>query len=277
MFKQSGHLSNGDAVRAEVVPILAGLVLDIAGKLIDSCQCGTVLPIRPLSVFLYPAVLCVLLQLEAVGKIGDGIKEVRTVVAVDILAVVVGVQTVFDLILLLLCQGFEHMEMGINVVAQVTADRAVEKFVFIPLCIIRGDELNAAEDTKRICGRRIDWFTLLDKIADDRKLIALYLSRGQSEVLVCQAEIGGVDRDAFRCGQCDSDRRQRAYALCKLKQKIPRRASFLVAAGKHIQKCGKLLWDRHLGHIDRKGIGCFHIRLGINLIVGPLVILVVRV
>ena len=67
-------------------------------------QRSAVLPVRPLSVFLDPSVLGVLLQLEAVCEIRNGIKEMAAVVSVDILAVVVGIQAVLGLILFLLCQ-----------------------------------------------------------------------------------------------------------------------------------------------------------------------------
>ena len=67
-------------------------------------QRSAVLPVRPLSVFLDPSVLGILLQLEVVCEIRNGIKEMGAVVSVDILAVVIGVQTIFDLIFFLLCQ-----------------------------------------------------------------------------------------------------------------------------------------------------------------------------
>ena len=67
-------------------------------------QYSAVLPVGPLSVFLDPAVLGILLQLEAVCELRNGIKEMGSVVSVDILAVVIGIQTIFDLIFFLLCQ-----------------------------------------------------------------------------------------------------------------------------------------------------------------------------
>ena len=67
-------------------------------------QGSAVLPIRPFSIFLDPTVLGILLQLEAVCEIRDGIKEMSAIVTVDILAVVVGIQAVLGLILFLLCQ-----------------------------------------------------------------------------------------------------------------------------------------------------------------------------
>ena len=102
--KQSGYLSDRDTVRAKIVPIFTGFTIHIAGKLMNAGQRSAVLPVRPLSVFLDPSVLGVLLQLEAVCEIRNGIKEMGAVVSVDILAVVIGVQTIFDLIFFLLCQ-----------------------------------------------------------------------------------------------------------------------------------------------------------------------------
>ena len=102
--KQSGYLSDRDTVRAKIVPIFTGFTIHIAGKLMNAGQRSAVLPVRPLSVFLDPSVLGILLQLEAVCEIRNGIKEMGAVVSVDILAVVIGVQTIFDLVFFLLCQ-----------------------------------------------------------------------------------------------------------------------------------------------------------------------------
>ena len=256
--KQSGYFSDRDAIRAEIVPIFTGFTIHIAGKLMNASQRSAVLPVRPLSVFLDPSVLGILLQLKAVCEIRNGIKEMGTVVSVDILAVVIGVQTVFDLIFFLLRQRFQNMEVCINVIAEITANRAVEQSVFVPCCAVCGDKLQAAEYAKRVCSSGVDRFALLNEVADDRQLIVFHLSRGHGEILICQTELGGIDRNAFRCSQCDCDRRQRADTFGKLQQEIPCCASILIAAGEHIQKSCKLLRNRHLGHIHCKGIGCFH-------------------
>ena len=102
--KQSGYLSDRDTVRAKIVPIFTGFSSQIAGELMKAGQYSAVLPVGPLSVFLDPAVLGILLQLEAVCELRNGIKEMGAVVSVDILAVVIGIQTIFDLIFFLLCQ-----------------------------------------------------------------------------------------------------------------------------------------------------------------------------
>ena len=273
--KQSGYLSDRDTVRAKIVPIFTGFTSQIAGELMKAGQYSAVLPVGPLSVFLDPAVLGILLQLEAVCELRNGIKEMGSVVSVDILAVVIGIQTIFDLIFFLLCQRFQNMEVCIDVIAEIAADRAVKQSVFVPCCAVRGDKLQAAEYAKRVCSCGVDRFALLNEVADDRQLIVLHLGRGHGEILVCQTELGCIDRNAFRCGQCDRDRRQGADTLGKLQQEIPCCASLLSAAGEHIQKRRKLLRDRHLGHIHCKGRGCFHSGLRINLVISLLVFFII--
>ena len=167
------------------------------------------------------------------------------------------------------------MEVCINVIAEITANRAVEQSVFVPCYTVRGDKLQAAEYAKRVCSSGVDRFALLNEVADDRQLIVFHLSRGHCEILICQTELRGIDRNAFRCGQCNCDRRQRADSFGKLQQEIPCCASLLIAAGEHIQKRRKLLRNRHLGHIHCKGIGCFHSGLRIDLVIGLLVLFIV--
>ena len=198
-----------------------------------------------------------------------------TVVSVDILAVIIRVQTVFDLIFFLLRQRFQNMEVCINVIAEITANRAVEQSVFVPCCAARGDKLQAAEYAKRVCSGGIDRFALLNEVADDRQLIVFHLCRGHGKILICQTELGGINRNAFRCGQCNCDRRQRADSLGKLQQEIPCCASLLITTREHIQKRCKLLRNRHLGHIHCKCIRCFHSGLRINLVIGLLVLFIV--
>ena len=255
--KQAGDLACGNAVCSEIKPVLAGFTINIAGKLLNTGQSCAVLPIGPFSAFFDPSVFGVLLNFEVVCKISDGVKEVCAVVTLKILTVVIGIQTVLDLILFLLSQRFQHMEMRIDVITESAADCAVEQPIFIPCSIIRRNQSKAAEYTKRVRGSRIDRLALLNEIADDRQLVAFHFSGSKREVFIGKPEFGCIDRNAVRSSQRDRNCRQRTDTLGKLQKKIPCRASLLVTARKHVQECCELIRNWHFGHIHSESIRHF--------------------
>ena len=277
LFKQARQLSGRNAVRAKIVPEFAVLARGIAGQLLHAGQRSTILIVAPMAFLPDPAVLAVLLQVERIREVNDRAEEMGAIVSLKILAVVVRIQTVLDLILLLLGQRFKHMEVRINVIAQITADRTGKHVVFIPGRVVVGDQLQTAEHTKRIRGSRIDRLRLTDEIADNCQFVIHNIRRRQSKVLVGQTQIGGVDRKALRRGQRDRDRGQRTDTLSKLKQEVPRSPPLLIAAGQHVKQCRQLFGNRHLGHIHSKGVGGLRRSVGIDQIIGLLLLAVVRV
>ena len=277
LFKQARQLSGRNTVRAKIVPEFAVLSRSIAGQLLHAGQRGTILIVAPVAFLPDPAVLAVLLQVKRIREVNDRTEEMGTIVPLKILAVVVRIQTVLDLILLLLGQRFKHMEVRINVIAQITANRAGKLVIRIPDRIVIGDQLQAAEHTEGIRGSRVDCLRLTDEIADHRQLVIHDLRRRQGKVLIGQTQIGGVDRKALRRGQRDRDRGQRTDALGKLEQEVPRSPPLLIAAGQHIKQCRQLFRDRHLGHIHSKGVGGLRRSVGIDQIIGLLLLTVVCV
>ena len=277
LFENARQFSFQLALAVKVEPELSALLRLIARQLLHTDNSCAVLIIAPCAVLSEPAFLCVFLQAEAVGKVSDRLEEMCAVVTVDVLTVVIGIQTVLNLILFLLCQRFEHMEVGIDVITEAAADLAVEQAVFIPCRLISCNQLQAAEHAQRIRSCGVNGFSLLNKVTHDRERIVLYLRRCQGKVLICKAQIRRIDRYALRCSQRDCDRCQRADTLGKLQQEVPRRASLLITTGKHIQKCREFFRDRHLGHIHRESIAGIHSAVGIDLIVSLLIVLIVGV
>ena len=199
------------------------------------------------------------------------------VVPAQVFTVVVGIQTVLLLEILTLRHRLKHMEVCIDVIRQIAADRAGELAVFIPSRRVRRDQLQAAEHAEGVGRRRVDRLILADEVADHCQLVVLNLCGGQSEVLVCQTQLGGVDRDALRRSQRDGNCGQRADTLCKLEQEVPRSPTLLIAAGQHIQQLRQLFRDGHLGHIHGKGVGDLRSRIGIDQIIRGILRLIVCV
>ena len=277
LFKQARQLLVGDPVCAEVIPEFTGFPGGVAGKLLHAGQRSTVPVVAPASILLDPAVLAVLLQGEGIREISDRAEEMGAVVAGQVFTVVVGIQTVLLLEILILRHRLKHMEVCIDVIRQITADRAGELAVFIPSRRIRRDQLQAAEHAEGVGRRRVDRLILADEVADHCQLVVLNLCGGQSEVLVCQTQTGFVDRDALRRSQRDGNCGQRADTLCKLEQEVPRSPALLIAAGQHIQQLRQLFRDGHLGHIHGKGVGNLRSCIGIDQIIRGILRLIVCV
>ena len=277
LFKQARQLLVGDPVCAEVIPEFTGFPGGVAGKLLHAGQRSTVPVVAPASILLDPAVLAVLLQGEGIREISDRAEEMGAVVAGQVCTVVVGIQTVLLLEILILRHRLKHMEVCIDVIRQITADRAGELAVFIPSRRVRRDQLQAAEHAEGVGRRRVDRLILADEVADHCQLVVLNLCGGQSEVLVCQTQTGFVDRDALRRSQRDGNCGQRADTLCKLEQEVPRSPALLIAAGQHIQQLRQLFRDGHLGHIHGKGVGDLRSCIGIDQIIRGILRLIVCV
>ena len=275
LFKQARQLFGRNAVRAKIVPEFAVLACGIAGQLLHAGQRGTILIVAPVAFLSDPAVLAVLLQVKRIREVNDGAEEMGAIVPFQIFAVVIRIQAVLDLILLLLGQRFKHMEVCIDIVAQITADRAGKLVIRIPDCIVIGHQLQAAEHTEGIRGSRVDRLRLTNEIADHRQLVIYDLRRRQGKVLVGQTQIGGVDRKALRCGQRDRDRGQRTDTLGKLEQEIPRGPALLIAAGQHVKQSRQFLRNGHLGHIYSKGVGGLRRSIGVDQIIGLLFLFII--
>ena len=277
LFKQARQLLVGDPVCAEVIPEFTGFTGGVAGQLLHTGQRSTVPVVAPASVLLDPAVLAVLLQGEGIREISDRAEEMGAVVPAQVFTVVVGIQTVLLLEILSLRHRLEHMEVCIDVIRQIAADRAGELAVFIPSRRVRRDQLQAAEHAEGVGRRRVDRLILADEVADHCQFVVLNLCGGQSEVLVCQTQTGFVDRDALRRSQRDGNCGQRADTLCKLEQEVPRSPTLLIAAGQHIQQRRQLFRDGHLGHIHGKGVGDLRSCIGIDQIIRGILRLIVCV
>ena len=253
LFKDARQLIPARAGSAEVIPVLPILLRRVAGQLVDSGQRHAVLVIRPYAVCPAPAFFVVELhQIVMIRKVGDITGEVRSVVPRDIFAVIVGVKPVLDLIFLLLSQRFQHVEMRIDIIAETAADGAAEKSVCIPRRRVCRYQLKTAQHTERVGSRRVDRLGLLDEVAHHRQPVAHNIRGGQGKIFVCQTQLGDICRKALREVQRYRYRSKRAYALCKLKQEIPRGPSLLISSGEHIKQPGELFGDRNLGHIHRK-------------------------
>ena len=277
LFKQARQLLVGDPVCAEVIPEFTGFTGGVAGQLLHAGQRSTVPVVAPASILLNPAVLAVLLQGEGIREISDRAEEMGAVVPAQVFTVVVGIQTVLLLEILILRHRLKHMEVCIDVIRQIAADRAGELAVFIPSRRVRRDQLQTAEHAEGVGRRRVDRLILADEVADHCQLVVLNLCGGQSEVLVCQTQTGFVDRDALRRSQRDGNCGQRADTLCKLEQEVPRSPALLIAAGQHIQQLRQLFRDGHLGHIHGKGVGDLRSRIGIDQIIRGILRLIVCV
>ena len=277
LFKQARQLLVGDPVCAEVIPEFTGFTGGVAGQLLHAGQRSTVPVVAPASILLDPAVLAVLLQGEGIREISDRAEEMGAVVPAQVFTVVVGIQTVLLLEILILRHRLKHMEVCIDVIRQITADRAGELAVFFPSRRVRRDQLQAAEHAEGVGRRRVDRLILADEVADHCQLVVLNLCGGQAEVLVCQTQTGFVDRDALRRSQRDGNCGQRADTLCKLEQEVPRSPALLIAAGQHIQQRRQLFRDGHLGHIHGKGVGDLRSCIGIDQIIRGILRLIVCV
>ena len=189
LFKQSRQLSGSNAACAKIIPEFAVFTRSIARQLLHSGQYGTILVVAPVTFLSDPAVLAVSLQAECICELNDCTEEMGAIVPFKILAVVVRIQTILDLILLLLCQRFKHMEVRIDIVAQITADRAGKLVIRIPDCIVIGDQLQAAEHTEGIRGSRVDCLRLTNEIADHRQLVIHDLCGCQGKIFIRQPQI----------------------------------------------------------------------------------------
>ena len=275
LFKQARQLFGRNAVRAKIVPEFAVLACGIAGQLLHAGQRGTILIVAPVAFLSDPAVLAVLLQVKRIREVNDGAEEMGAIVPFQIFAVVIRIQAVLDLILLLLGQRFKHMEVRINVIAQIAGDRTGKHVVFIPGRVVIGAQLQTAEHAKRIRGSRVDRLRLTDEIADHRQLVIHDLRRRQGKVLIGQTQIGGVDRKALRCGQRNGYRSQRTDTFRKLEQEVPRGPPLLIAAGQHVKQSRQFLRNGHLGHIYSKGVGGLRRSIGVDQIIGLLFLFII--
>ena len=276
LFKDARQLIPARAGSAEVIPVLPLLLRRVAGQLVDSGQRHAVLVIRPYAVCPAPAFFVVELhQIVMIRKVGDITGEVRSVVPRDIFAVIVGVKPVLDLIFLLLSQRFQHVEMRIDIIAETAADGAAEKSVCIPRRRVCRYQLKTAQHTERVGSRRVDRLGLLDEVAHHRQPVAHNIRGGQGKIFVCQTQLGDICRKALREVQRYRYRSKRAYALCKLKQEIPRGPSLLISSGEHIKQPGELFGDRNLGHIHRKDVcgfsGCARGGQIVNIIIAAVI------
>ena len=178
LFKQARQLLVGDPVCAEVIPEFTGFTGGVAGQLLHAGQRSTVPVVAPASILLDPAVLAVLLQGEGIREISDRAEEMGAVVAGQVFTVVVGIQTVLLLEILLLRHRLKHMEVCIDVIRQIAADRAGELAVFIPSRRVRRDQLQAAEHAEGVGRCGVNGLTLLNEVADHCQLVALNLLGG---------------------------------------------------------------------------------------------------
>ena len=125
-------VSGGVTGISMIINHFTGFPGGVAGKLLHAGQRSTVPVVAPASILLDPAVLAVLLQGEGIREISDRAEEMGAVVAGQVFTVVVGIQTVLLLEILILRHRLKHMEVCIDVIRQITADRAGELAVFIP-------------------------------------------------------------------------------------------------------------------------------------------------
>ena len=146
-----------------------------------------VAPVVPDAVFSCPAVLDILLDLEVIGEVGNVVGKVRAVVAGKIFAVVIRIKTVLDLILFLRCQRFEHMEVSVDIVTEVAADRNVKQTVAVPCRAVAHYESESAQHAQRVGSCGIYRLALCYEVAHDRQLIALRGRGGEGEVLIGKA------------------------------------------------------------------------------------------
>ena len=271
--KDARQLLGTGSVLAQIIPELAAFSVHVAGQLVDAGQRRAVLEIGPNAILPDPAVLVILAQLEAVGEFHNRVEEVGTVIRRIIGAVVIGVQAILYLILLLLRQRFEHMEVGINIIAQITGHRAVQASAGRPGSLL-GNELQTAEYAQGIGRGRVDGLRLFNKVADHRQLVSIHLGGGQRKVLIGQPKVGRIRRKPIRDRQIDGDGGQRADPLGQLKQEVPSRPPLLVTAGQHKQQGRQLFGDGHFGHIYGEGIGDRAALLKIRQIIGLFFLLI---
>ena len=189
IFKQSCQLIGAVTLSTEIIPILSGLTFNMAGKLLDTGQGVAVAVERPETVFSAPAVLAFLHENKLIGKAVRRIHEMSTVVAVDVCTVVIGIQSVFLLILFLLSKCLENMEMCIDIVVKLSVECKVKLSVLRPCSTVLRYKFKSGKNAERICGCRIYRLGLLFKVTYYSKLVALNLSGGKSEILVCKSEL----------------------------------------------------------------------------------------
>ena len=189
IFKQSCQLIGAVTLSAEIIPILSGLAFNMAGKLMDTGQGVAVAVERPETVFSAPAVLAFLHEDKLIGKTVCRIHEMSTVVTVDVCAVVIGIQSVFLLILFLLSKCLENMEMCIDIIVKLSVECKVKLSVLRPCSTVLRYKFKSGKNAERICGCRIYRLGLLFKVTYYSKLVALNLSGGKSEILVCKSEL----------------------------------------------------------------------------------------
>ena len=102
LFEYTCQLTLTGTIRAQVVPELAFLTGNIAGKLLDAGQCNAILIERPSAIFSDPSVLIIFLDAERVVELYNGIHEVCAIVVGVVLSIIIRIQPVLLLELLIL-------------------------------------------------------------------------------------------------------------------------------------------------------------------------------
>ena len=142
----------------------------MAMQFLRSCKCNTIFIVRPVFTFSLPSVFGEIAESVFIGECELRIiitEEVRTIVTIDVLTVVIRIETVIDLILLLLCQRLEDMEVCIDIIVKTAVYCDTKHIFVIPRSIFVRSKLNSAKHADWIRGYRIDRLALLLKVADN--------------------------------------------------------------------------------------------------------------
>ena len=270
--EQTTELALGRAVVSQIIEELAALASNIAGQLLNASERLVALIVEPLAVLLHPALLDRLVQRVVVFKGAEVVLvEVRTPFPFSIVFVFIadiGINAVFFLIILVAGNGVHRRGTQINVIAEL-AGNGNGQAVVLPVGLVRGDKLQAAEDAEGVRGRGVDGLRLVFEVADQRQRIRtlIHLIGGQVKIFVDQLHASGIHGNAFGRLHLNLYLCVLADALGQLQQEIPRRGAAVISAGQQSHQRLDLLGNGDLLHVHRKGIGRIHRYVGLVNIV----------
>ena len=226
-----------------------------------TCHLFTVYKVAEAAIFHVPAVLDFSAQCEAVVKFLVGIGELTAAIVGIVGGVVVSGQAEGLLILRLLREGVQGAGAHINGVGNLAVQHYFQPILAVPLGIVLGGDLNAAEDTQGVGICLIDGLTLTLPAQICSQGIGLLVVDHifQGEIIVDHLQLGVVHIHIVAELDCGANNRQVADTLCKAQQEGPGGRICQVTAGQHIGQIPQFLGNGNLGHINGENVGGSHL------------------
>ena len=197
-------------------------IIVVAVHLFHTGELFAVFVVGKAAVFRKPAFLYSIDERIAVVEGLVDITEASASVAV-VIGIDIGVEPILFLVLLFLGKGVQTAGPQADVVADLTIVDHRELGLCIPLCILLGRQLDAADDAQGVSHVGIDGRGLIPPVQDQPDRIGglIKLRLGQREVLVEHRQLAAVHMEVGI--KVDDGRHlgQDADAFCQLQQEIP--------------------------------------------------------